>query len=312
MKVGLVGDIMLGGSFNSTVKNGQTSVWGDVGQFLEDYDFVGGNLETTLTSSNIPWSGKNIGVNLDPTYAKYLYPFNYLSLANNHILDYHVTGLRQTKNALNEMGILSSGAGATLTEAKRPALYKHPKGNLLLFSASDHPNYWAAGRETILDSRGLKYLYKGDEGIWSVDIENGDWGHILEEVRKARDTYKSETFIFSIHWGSNWQNSVPSPQVQRFSEDLLRNGVNIIHGHSPHHLQKIDMINGGAVFYSLGNLIDDKLYHNNIGGIGTVELEKNVITSLSLIPTKISHNPYQVNLVTDIENATFAQNMVTY
>lgn len=331
MKIGLVGNIMLGRSFNKIFEDidpekDKSVIGKDLKEYLESYDFLGGNLETTITNHQIPWPAKTFNYKLDPKYINQivynLKPFDYMSLANNHILDYNYEGLRHTKNILTSIDILSAGAGGTLEEAQRPALYKNKKNDIFLFSAADHPDYWAAGRETIIKSQGLHYPYKDNEGIWYVDINKGDWGNVLEHIKKYRNEHKDEIFIFSIHWGSNWQDSIPSIQVQKFADDLLRNGVNIIHGHSPHHLQKVDIIHGGAVFYSLGDFIDDyqinNKYHSDIGGLGTVIMKNDQLFDLNLIPTQIKNInknniiDYEVDFLNDKDLLNKIQEIVTY
>lgn len=65
---------------------------------------------------------------------------------------------------------------------------------------------------------------------------------------------------------------------------LIDLGVNIILGHSPHHILPIEKYNNGIIFYSLGGLIDDYAldndFRNDIGMITNLEFKKNSIPKL--------------------------------
>lgn len=48
-----------------------------------------------------------------------------VTLANNHALDYDVSGLLDTLDALNDAGIAYTGAGRNLAEARQPVILEH-------------------------------------------------------------------------------------------------------------------------------------------------------------------------------------------
>lgn len=62
------------------------------------------------------------------------YGFNMLSFANNHSMDYAHGGLMATKNAVDNAGIVNTGAGANLDEASAPAYLDTPTGRVALIS----------------------------------------------------------------------------------------------------------------------------------------------------------------------------------
>lgn len=47
---------------------------------------------------------------------------DFVSLANNHILDFKVPGMLETQRTLDAAGIRWAGAGGSLEEAARPAM----------------------------------------------------------------------------------------------------------------------------------------------------------------------------------------------
>jgi poly-gamma-glutamate synthesis protein (capsule biosynthesis protein) len=74
----------------------------------------------------------------------------------------------------------------------------------------------------------------------------------IRRVKRAGDIV-----VLSIHWGGNWDYSIP--QVQReFAHALVdRAGVDVIHGHSSHHVKGIEVYNGRLILYGCGDLLSD-------------------------------------------------------
>ena len=90
-------------------------IWGDALFHLErlapDLRII--NLETSITTSEEYWRGKQINYRMNPkntpclTAAK----IDCCSTANNHVLDWGYSGLEETLETLRKAGIKSSGAG---------------------------------------------------------------------------------------------------------------------------------------------------------------------------------------------------------
>ncbi|MDP6458260.1 MAG: CapA family protein [Candidatus Bathyarchaeota archaeon] len=62
--------------------------------------------------------------------------FSIFSTANNHSLDYLYGGLLSTRDYLDLAGVLHSGTGKDLAEARAPAYAEYPQGRVALVSAS--------------------------------------------------------------------------------------------------------------------------------------------------------------------------------
>jgi len=62
--------------------------------------------------------------------------YDIFSTANNHSLDYLYGGLFSTRDYLDAVGVLHSGTGKDLAEARAPAYKEYPKGRVALISAS--------------------------------------------------------------------------------------------------------------------------------------------------------------------------------
>ena len=56
----------------------------------------------------------------------------------------------------------------------------------------------------------------------------------------------------SAHWGTEGAYH-PTDKQENAAHTLIDAGVDIVWGHHPHVLQKIEQYNGGIIYYSLGN-----------------------------------------------------------
>ena len=225
---------------------------GDLGRLL-DSGLAIGNLETSITDSREYESGKPVVYRMACPTRKgapgIIEHFDYLSLANNHCLDYKAVGLRDTRRCLDDLGIAHSGAGRHLIEASRFVLLDRGHLRIALFSATDHPEHWEAGP----DLPGVLLIRQDEEGLKSVD-------RILDGIRRAGG---ADLVIFSYHYGSNYQKDIDG--YRGFFYRLLELGVDVIHGHSAHHINLVEFFPGKhnrfkkncLIIYANGDFIDD-------------------------------------------------------
>jgi poly-gamma-glutamate synthesis protein (capsule biosynthesis protein) len=168
-------------------------------------------------------------------------------LANNHILDWGYSGLTETLATLNKSGIKTCGAGKNKELAINPAIIKGKRnGKTIIFSfgsvSSGVPLDWAA-----LDKRpGVNWIDEKGPGT----IQN-----IKENVTRIKEP--GDTVIASIHWGSNWGYEIPLEQ-REFAHKLVDEAqVDLIHGHSSHHVKGIEVYNDKLILYGCGDFLND-------------------------------------------------------
>ena len=207
------------------------------------------NLETSITKSNDYWKGKGINYRMHPenipilTAAK----IDVCSLANNHVLDWGYSGLQETLDSLNDANIKFVGAGRNLFEAQFPAVQKVPgKGRVIVFGfglgTSGIPSSWGA-----LDKRPGVNLLR--------DLSDKNFFDIKEKIRQVKR--KGDIVVVSIHWGTNWGYSIPRDQMV-FAHRLIDEAdVDIIHGHSSHHVRAIEVYKDKLILYGCGDFIND-------------------------------------------------------
>jgi poly-gamma-glutamate synthesis protein (capsule biosynthesis protein) len=166
-------------------------------------------------------------------------------LANNHVLDFGVSGLAETLDSLAGAGLRPVGAGRTAEQAWRPLGIDAEGHRVLVWAvateSSGVPPSWAA-RD---DRPGVAFL---------PDVSDASCAAVTEHVARAKRP--GDLAIVSVHWGSNWGYDVPDSHV-RFAHRLVDGGVDIVHGHSSHHPRPIETYRDRLVLYGCGDLVDD-------------------------------------------------------
>ena len=163
-----------------------------------------------------------------------LAPITIANLANNHVFDCGVDGIKETRKVLIEKNILSVGAGQDLQEACEPLLVQHEGFRIAFVSY----NFML---EDLVSAQANR------AGGASMDACNHDYNNI--RLQKGADL-----IIASIHLGY-WSPDVNEAQV-KVVQHLFDSGVDMVIGHSPHMPQAIAATKGGNLaFFSLGNFI---------------------------------------------------------
>jgi poly-gamma-glutamate capsule biosynthesis protein CapA/YwtB (metallophosphatase superfamily) len=235
----------------------QAYIWGDALDELEavapDLRII--NLETSVTQSDDYWKGKGIHYRMHPenigciTAAK----IDVCSLANNHILDWGYAGLKETLETLRRAKISGAGAGMDLKEAESPVIVEiNGKGRVFVLGfgspTSGVPLSWGASKKR--------------PGVnWLKDFSDDTIESIREKVKEVKQ--ERDIVVASIHWGRNWGHHIPQEEVH-FAHQLIGEvGVDIVHGHSSHHVKGIEVFRDKLILYGCGDFLND---YEGIGG----------------------------------------------
>ena len=125
---------------------------GKYNRYYKETDFSLINLECAVSSNGKEWNKTfkvfHFRANLDAIQVLNSASIDYVSLANNHILDYDVEGLLDTLNILDKNNISHSGAGRNLKEAIKPAIIeKKLKPN----TSNNHTYYYNVDKKEVND-----------------------------------------------------------------------------------------------------------------------------------------------------------------
>ena len=131
--------------------------------------------------------------------------------------------------------------------------------------ANNHTlDYYRVGYDATLETlagAGVAYvedaastLYTTDSGLkvgfyaahTSIDMED-----MKTEFAALREQ-GAEILVVSIHWGVEGSYHPRSNQVD-LAHEVINAGADIVYGHHPHVLQRVEEYNGGIIYYSVGN-----------------------------------------------------------
>jgi poly-gamma-glutamate synthesis protein (capsule biosynthesis protein) len=210
------------------------------------------NLETSVTRSDEYWQEKEIHYRMNPENIGCLRAakVDYCSLANNHILDWGFSGLKETRETLKKVGIEVSGGGENVDEAVSPAILE-TKGNGRVLT-------YSFGSLT----SGVPYEWAASETRAGVNLlEKSSFNSIKNRI--ASEKRAGDIVIISVHWGANWGYDIAFEQ-QNLAQRLIRDaGVDVVWGHSSHHVKSIEVYEGKLILYGCGDFLND---YEGIGG----------------------------------------------
>lgn len=262
-------------------------IWGDaLGAFQRaapDLRII--NLETAVTASEDAWPNKGIHYRMHPANLPCLTAagIDCCVLANNHVMDWGYKGLAETLDSLHRAGLGTCGAGRDAAEAAAPAILNIPdKGRGLIFAwgteDSGVPREWAAG-----ESRpGVNLL---------TDLTARSLETIAQQVRAVKRP--GDLVVASIHWGGNWGFVVTAEQ-RAFAHRLIdAAGIDVVHGHSSHHVKGIEVYRDKPILYGCGDFLNDyegitgyKQYRGDLALMYFPTLEEGRLTRFAMIPTQ--------------------------
>ena len=172
---------------------------------------------------------------------------------NNHTLDWGPEGLFETIGCLERGGIRTTGAGPDIPAARSPAVIQGREGGRVLVlgvgsPTSGIPDNWEVGDER--------------PGLNLVKVLSTAAADRIAE-RLAAVSKSGDVRILSIHWGTNWGYEIPDG-FRAFAHRLIESGnVDVVHGHSSHHVRPIEIYRDKLILYGCGDFVND---YEGIGG----------------------------------------------
>jgi len=285
--IAITGDVMLGRLVDETIaQRGFAYPWGDMRPALAEADLLLVNLECAITDRASRWhdGDKEFYFKAAPAAVATLTAagVDLASLANNHICDFGPEGLLDTMRALDAAGIAHAGAGATLDEARRPAVLTSRDRRVAVVAFADYPKAWAAPDA----SPGLNYT--------PVSTDGAAFAPVRAAVSAARAL--ADIVVFSIHWGPNMR-ARPTVAFRAFARSVVRAGADVFWGHSAHVVQGIEFYEGGVILYDTGDFVDDyavdTFLRNDLSALFRLRFGPGGLERVELLPVQIAE--MQVN-----------------
>ena len=197
------------------------------------------NLEAPVATRDTPF----------PLYKRYVYRMapaglealrwagvDLVSLANNHLMDHGVPGLRSTLDHLTRAGVAGVGGGESGAAARRGVVVK------------------------IGDTRVGLLSYMEDSFMHSLYVRSFAWGSWpgcarLEAANLKLDIARlrrhADLVIILAHWGRYYADVTLLQRL--YGRLMVRYGADAVIGHHPHIHHPVGLHRGRPMVYSLGN-----------------------------------------------------------
>lgn len=265
--VALVGDIMLERSLAELGPPAGAALSAVVDQ-LHGADIVIGNLEMPLSRrGSAMLKHSNLRSNPDRIHDARDLGVHAVSLANNHLMDYGPQALLDTLDACDRAGIAHCGAGATIVDALAPACLEAHGQRVALLSVSCTlpPGSEATATDPGIAPIRVRMSFETDTNLLAEQpgtmpvvhtwTRQEDQDAVLARVQSAANDMP---VIVAIHWGvpSYWLSPYQGPLAeyqQALGHALIDAGAALVLGHHSHSLHGVEVYNGRAIFYSVGN-----------------------------------------------------------
>jgi poly-gamma-glutamate capsule biosynthesis protein CapA/YwtB (metallophosphatase superfamily) len=279
-RIGLAGDVMLGRSVHERHHDEPPgSVWGPMLPRLRALDGLVANLECCISARGERWPGKAYYFRAGPDWALPALDaagMACVSLANNHALDFGVPALLDTLDGLDRTGIAAAGAGRDRQAALEPVTTEVGGLTVGMLALTDRKPEFAATADrpgtaiatpTVRDRRTRRLVRRQLDRLAGADV-----------------------VVASLHWGPNWE-LVKRPPLRQFARWLVDSGVDVVHGHSAHVPQGIEVYEGAPVLYDCGDLVDDYIVkedlHNDRSFLYELVIEDGAVAAVRLHPVEL-------------------------
>ncbi|HSQ33669.1 MAG TPA: CapA family protein [Peptostreptococcaceae bacterium] len=302
--ISAVGDIMI----HSSQLDAQYDINSKKYNFYNNFKYISddikksdlsiANLETTFSGEENGYSGYPRFNSPDSlAHALKKSGFDFISIANNHTLDYGIQGFERTigvleKNKLNPLGIKKD------LDDKRYEI-KDIKGVKVGIIAYTYETPPIDGSKTI---NNIKIPNEIKDLINTFNPNNLTYEipKIQSEIQNMKKD-GAELIVFVMHWGNEY-NLKPNYIQKVLAKCLANSGVDIILGSHPHVIQPVELINSNnsnhktVIVYSMGNFLSNQRFemtgstYTENGVILNIEVRKN-LTTKKVSVDKVSYKP---------------------
>ena len=176
------------------------------------------------------------------------------NFANNHMGNWGVEGIEQTKKLMEDNGIRISGL--------------------------EEP--------TFIEVKGTKVALLGfdDIGPFVLPVAKADEKVMEQEIFEAKK--QSDVVIVSMNWGVEYTDKPTERQVL-LAHLAIDSGADLIVGNHPHWIQPVELYKGKVIMYAHGNTIFDQMWSEKTkeGVIGKYTFYGKDLVDIEFIPLYI-------------------------
>ncbi len=224
---------------------------------LRGADLAIGHLEVphTLHAGNV---GDDVPApGADPTHLPALARagIDVVTLAGNHIGDLGAIGIADTIEGLQQAGIAFTGAGASLAEAREPAIVARD-GRLiavLSYNCVGPESAWAG-----TDRAGCSYIRVDTADGGPIRpaaalerIDPASLATLAEDIKAAKA--RADIVVVAFHKGIVHTRARLAAYERPLAHAAVEAGCDVVIGHHAHIIRGIELYRGVPIFHGLGN-----------------------------------------------------------
>lgn len=269
IKISILGDYVPVGRAKTLIDKGDLSFVSEIKDLISDSDLRIVNLEAPvcndMPSAKLSKTGPNLRVSAEALKPLKYLCVDYVTTANNHMMDYGAIGLKETHDICKQNGIKTIGSGRNFEEACLVECVNIKNKSVALINACE--DEWSTTHE---DSPGCNPI---DE------IE------LYRQIQLAKE--RAHIVIVILH-GGNEHYELPTPKMVKLYRWLTEIGADAVIGHHTHCFSGYEIYNGHPIVYSLGNFVFDRITNYEpwyIGVCANLYFDESGI-GLKLVPFK--------------------------
>ena len=210
----------------------------DVREVIKSADFSFVNFESPVVEGGykpIPKCGPNLRCTPEAAEAVRYAGFTYVTMANNHILDYGAEGLRKSIECCKDQGLDVVGVGDNLNEAEKILYLEKDGEKLAIINCCEHE--FSIASDTTAGANPLNPIRQY---------------YSIQEAKKQAD------YVLVIVHGGHELFQLPSPRMQETYRFFVDAGADAVVNHHQHCYSGYEVYNSKPIFYGLGNFCFDR------------------------------------------------------
>ncbi len=241
-------------NFQATQRNSFTWAFEKTADVLKNADLTFIDLETpifascSLTNEGMKFCGSDKHIE-----GLLLSGVDVANMANNHAGNYGKNGIDETRQLLQNNGILVTGL--------------------------EGPIY--------AEIKGVKFAFLGYNDIEKTYlVSSAEDEKIKKEVGEAREN--ADVVIVQFHWGTEY--ITPPEERQKFLGKLtIDSGADLVIGNHPHWIKPIEIYNNKLITYAHGNFVFDQEWSQKTkeGVVGKYIFEGKNLVDVQFLPVEI-------------------------
>ncbi|MGM0352382.1 CapA family protein [Streptomyces sp. ECR3] len=187
--------------------------------------------------------------------------FHVATLAGNHIADAGPEGVLDTVRHARSHGLATAGAGATLDEARRPALVRAGGRTVavLSYNCVGPRESWATSAKPgcayvhVLTHYELDHASPGGPPAVYTFAAPDSLGRMADDIARARQ--EADVVVVGLHKGVGHTPAEIAMYERPVAQAAVDAGADAVFAHHAHIMRGVEMYRGRPVFHGLGNFV---------------------------------------------------------